>query len=114
MEMLWFTSCFLCVAWLQEPPKNRSLVDHPNVVSCPHLGASTKEAQARCGEDLALQIVDMVKGKNLVGAVRSTSCFFNFFLFYFSHLEVCYNKTREADTGSLPLAVFSISLCICT
>lgn len=56
---------------LQEPPKNRSLVEHPNVISCPHLGASTKEAQARCGEDIALQIVDMVKGKNLVGAVSS-------------------------------------------
>uniref|UniRef100_A0A8C7ZTA5 phosphoglycerate dehydrogenase n=1 Tax=Oryzias sinensis TaxID=183150 RepID=A0A8C7ZTA5_9TELE len=53
----------------EEPPKNRSLVDHPNVICCPHLGASTKEAQARCGEDIAQQIVDMVKGKNLVGAV---------------------------------------------
>uniref|UniRef100_A0A3P9I728 D-3-phosphoglycerate dehydrogenase n=1 Tax=Oryzias latipes TaxID=8090 RepID=A0A3P9I728_ORYLA len=55
----------------EEPPKNRSLVDHPNVISCPHLGASTKEAQARCGEDIAQQIVDMVKGKNLVGAVNA-------------------------------------------
>ncbi|TNN64411.1 D-3-phosphoglycerate dehydrogenase [Liparis tanakae] len=54
-----------------EPPKNRSLIDHSNVISCPHLGASTKEAQARCGEDIALQIVDMVKGKNLVGAVNA-------------------------------------------
>lgn len=58
--------------WPQEPPKNRSLIDHPNVISCPHLGASTKEAQARCGEDIALQIVDMVMGKKLVGAVSST------------------------------------------
>lgn len=57
--------------FVEEPPKNRSLVDHPNVISCPHLGASTKEAQARCGEDIALQIVDMVKGKNLVGAVNA-------------------------------------------
>uniref|UniRef100_A0A8C7ZUQ0 phosphoglycerate dehydrogenase n=1 Tax=Oryzias sinensis TaxID=183150 RepID=A0A8C7ZUQ0_9TELE len=55
----------------EEPPKNRSLVDHPNVICCPHLGASTKEAQARCGEDIAQQIVDMVKGKNLVGAVNA-------------------------------------------
>lgn len=54
---------------VQEPPKNRALVEHPNVVSCPHLGASTKEAQARCGEDIALQIVDMVKGRKLIGAV---------------------------------------------
>uniref|UniRef100_A0AAX7VRF2 D-3-phosphoglycerate dehydrogenase n=1 Tax=Astatotilapia calliptera TaxID=8154 RepID=A0AAX7VRF2_ASTCA len=57
--------------FVEEPPKNHSLVEHPNVISCPHLGASTKEAQARCGEDIALQIVDMVKGKNLVGAVNA-------------------------------------------
>lgn len=50
---------------------DRSLVNHPNVISCPHLGASTKEAQARCGEDVALQIVDMVNGKKLIGAVSS-------------------------------------------
>uniref|UniRef100_A0A8C5DDN5 phosphoglycerate dehydrogenase n=1 Tax=Gouania willdenowi TaxID=441366 RepID=A0A8C5DDN5_GOUWI len=58
--------------FVEEPPKDRSLVNHPNVISCPHLGASTKEAQARCGEDIALQIVDMVKGKNLIGAVSQT------------------------------------------
>ncbi|XP_013856907.1 D-3-phosphoglycerate dehydrogenase [Austrofundulus limnaeus] len=57
--------------FVEEPPTNRSLVDHPNVISCPHLGASTREAQARCGEDIAVQIVDMVKGKNLVGAVNA-------------------------------------------
>ncbi|GAA6231205.1 D-3-phosphoglycerate dehydrogenase [Lates japonicus] len=57
--------------FVEEPPKDRSLVDHPNVISCPHLGASTKEAQARCGEDIALQIVDMVKGERLVGAVNA-------------------------------------------
>ncbi|XP_037542366.1 D-3-phosphoglycerate dehydrogenase [Nematolebias whitei] len=57
--------------FVEEPPMNCSLVDHPNVICCPHLGASTKEAQARCGEDIALQIVDMVKGKNLVGAVNA-------------------------------------------
>ena len=48
-------------------------MDHANVISCPHLGASTSEAQARCGQDIALQIVDMVKGKGLVGAVRDSS-----------------------------------------
>lgn len=57
--------------FIEEPPKDRSLVNHPNVISCPHLGASTKEAQARCGQDIALQIVDMVNGKNLVGAVNA-------------------------------------------
>lgn len=57
--------------FVEEPPKDRALVDHPNVISCPHLGASTKEAQARCGEDIALQIVDMVNGKKLIGAVNA-------------------------------------------
>lgn len=67
--------CFYNSNRPQEPPKNRALVDHPNVISCPHLGASTKEAQARCGEDIALQIVDMVQGKKLVGAVSSQLSF---------------------------------------
>uniref|UniRef100_A0A8C7KX95 D-3-phosphoglycerate dehydrogenase n=1 Tax=Oncorhynchus kisutch TaxID=8019 RepID=A0A8C7KX95_ONCKI len=57
--------------FVEEPPKNHALVNHPNVISCPHLGASTKEAQARCGQDIALQIVDMVMGKSLVGAVNA-------------------------------------------
>uniref|UniRef100_H3DHP8 D-3-phosphoglycerate dehydrogenase n=1 Tax=Tetraodon nigroviridis TaxID=99883 RepID=H3DHP8_TETNG len=57
--------------FVEEPPRNRALVEHPNVVSCPHLGASTREAQARCGEDIALQMVDMVKGSKLVGAVNA-------------------------------------------
>lgn len=53
----------------QEPPRDRALVDHENVISCPHLGASTKEAQSRCGEEIAVQFVDMVKGKSLAGVV---------------------------------------------
>lgn len=44
-------------------------MDHENVISCPHLGASTKEAQSRCGEEIAVQFVDMVKGKSLSGVV---------------------------------------------
>ncbi|KAA0715417.1 D-3-phosphoglycerate dehydrogenase [Triplophysa tibetana] len=57
--------------FVEEPPKDRALVNHPNTISCPHLGASTIEAQARCGRDIALQIVDVVRGKALVGAVNA-------------------------------------------
>ncbi|XP_051998848.1 D-3-phosphoglycerate dehydrogenase-like [Xyrauchen texanus] len=57
--------------FVEEPPKDLALVNHPNVIGCPHLGASTKEAQARCGKDIALQIVDMASGKALVGAVNA-------------------------------------------
>lgn len=56
----------------EEPPQDRALVDHENVISCPHLGASTKEAQSRCGEEIAVQFVDMVKGKSLAGVVSIT------------------------------------------
>ncbi|KAG2459578.1 SERA dehydrogenase, partial [Polypterus senegalus] len=55
----------------EEPPVNRSLIDHPNVICCPHLGASTKEAQIRCGQDIATQIVQMVHGEALIGAVNA-------------------------------------------
>uniref|UniRef100_G1R074 D-3-phosphoglycerate dehydrogenase n=3 Tax=Nomascus leucogenys TaxID=61853 RepID=G1R074_NOMLE len=55
----------------EEPPRDRALVDHENVISCPHLGASTKEAQSRCGEEIAVQFVDMVKGKSLMGVVNA-------------------------------------------
>lgn len=60
------------VSFWQEPPHDRALVDHENVISCPHLGASTREAQSRCGEEIAVQFVDMVKGKSLVGVVSIT------------------------------------------
>ncbi|KAK1342202.1 hypothetical protein QTO34_016959 [Cnephaeus nilssonii] len=59
----------------EELPWDRALVDHKNVISCPHLGASTKEAQIRCGEEIgeeiAVQFVDMVKGRALVGVVNA-------------------------------------------
>ncbi|XP_048354837.1 D-3-phosphoglycerate dehydrogenase [Sphaerodactylus townsendi] len=54
----------------EEPPKDKALVNHPNVISCPHLGASTKEAQNRCGKEIAEQIVDLAQGRALVGAVN--------------------------------------------
>ncbi|XP_066433276.1 D-3-phosphoglycerate dehydrogenase isoform X2 [Eleutherodactylus coqui] len=55
----------------EEPPRDRALVDHPLVISLPHLGASTHEAQNRCGEEVALQIVDLVKDRALLGAVNA-------------------------------------------
>ncbi|KAK1346870.1 hypothetical protein QTO34_000730 [Cnephaeus nilssonii] len=50
---------------------DHALVDHKNVISCPHLGTRTKEAQSCCGEEIAVQFVDMVKGRALVGVVNA-------------------------------------------
>jgi len=56
--------------FLEEPPKNKSLIEHPNVVCTPHLGASTKEAQLRVAKEIAEQIVDATQGKGYFGVVR--------------------------------------------
>ena len=41
----------------KEPPECRELVEHPKVLSTPHLGASTREAQINVGVQIAEQIV---------------------------------------------------------
>ncbi|CAI9729402.1 D-3-phosphoglycerate dehydrogenase [Octopus vulgaris] len=53
-----------------EPPTNSNLIQHEKVISTPHLGASTVEAQKRCGEDAARQIVNFVQGVNYTGALN--------------------------------------------
>ncbi|KAM4611174.1 D-3-phosphoglycerate dehydrogenase, partial [Discoglossus pictus] len=53
----------------EEPPRDRALVAHPLVISLPHLGASTEEAQNRCGEEIAQQLVGLAQQRALAGAV---------------------------------------------
>ena len=53
----------------------RSLVDHPNVVCTPHLGASTVEAQLKVAQEIAQAFVDAVQGKALSGVVRPLPLF---------------------------------------
>ena len=53
----------------EEPPTDRGLVDHPNVVCTPHLGASTVEAQLKVAQEIAESFVDAREGKPLVGVV---------------------------------------------
>ena len=44
----------------EEPTKNKELVNHPKVSVTPHIGAATKEAQERIGEEVVTTIVDFV------------------------------------------------------
>ncbi|XP_058957245.2 D-3-phosphoglycerate dehydrogenase-like [Pocillopora verrucosa] len=57
-----------------EPPNGVSaqLAQHPKVIACPHLGASTVEAQTRVAKEIAEQFVDAVQGKSLFGVVNAT------------------------------------------
>lgn len=58
--------------FVDEPLKDWTLVDHPNLVATAHLGASTKEGQLKCGQEIASQFVDFSnKSSNLVGVINS-------------------------------------------
>lgn len=52
------------------------MVQHPNVIACPHLGASTVEAQTRVAKEIAEQFVDAVQGKALFGVVSDHNLIF--------------------------------------
>lgn len=53
-----------------EPPTDRRLVEHPNVVSTPHLGASTLEAQERVGTEIAEKIREYLQNGVILDAVN--------------------------------------------
>jgi len=52
-----------------EPPMNRELLNHPNVIPTPHLGASTHEAQQRAGADTVEEVLRALRGEPLTALV---------------------------------------------
>ena len=46
--------------FLEEPSKNLELINHPKVSLTPHIGASTKEAQMKIGEE----VINIIKEEN--------------------------------------------------
>jgi D-3-phosphoglycerate dehydrogenase len=53
-----------------EPPKDFTLMQHPKVVSTPHLGASTVEAQDRVAVETVELLVEVLSGSPFVAAVN--------------------------------------------
>lgn len=53
-----------------EPPTERRLIDLPQVVATPHLGASTKEAQINVAIDVAIEMSKALKGEPFKNAVN--------------------------------------------
>jgi len=45
----------------EEPPTNWKLLKLDNVIGSPHIGASTKEAQARVGAEVAAKLIEFAK-----------------------------------------------------
>ncbi len=58
----------------KEPPDfSGALIQNPKVVTTPHLGASTEEAQEKVALQIAEQIIEMFNNKGLRGAVNTTA-----------------------------------------
>jgi D-3-phosphoglycerate dehydrogenase len=55
----------------QEPPVGSPLLDAPNTILTPHLGASTAEAQVAVAEEVAAQVVDALEGRPARYAVNA-------------------------------------------
>lgn len=55
----------------QEPAIGNPLLDAPNLVTTPHLGASTAEAQERVAVDVAVQIAAVLRGEPAQYAVNA-------------------------------------------
>lgn len=57
----------------QEPPANRALIAHEQVICTPHLGASTREAQASVALQVAEQVADTLMDRVIRNAVNVPS-----------------------------------------
>ena len=57
----------------QEPPANRELIAHEQVVCTPHLGASTREAQASVALQVAEQVADTLMDRVVRNALNLPS-----------------------------------------
>lgn len=57
-----------------EPPENpaeKTLIQHPNVLAVPHLGASTEEAQEQVALEAAQQLVEALRGGEVRNALNA-------------------------------------------
>ncbi len=57
----------------EEPPKNSPITNIPAIITTPHLGASTEEAQIAVAVDVAQSIVDFFQGKGTKNAVNMST-----------------------------------------
>ncbi len=56
--------------FVDEPPTNRRLIDLPQVIVTPHLGASTAEAQVNVAVDVAHEVSKVLQGEAFKNAVN--------------------------------------------
>jgi len=61
--------------YTSEPPTKEiyKVLEHENIISTPHLGASTEEAQEKVAEQIADQMSDALENKNYKGSLNGKS-----------------------------------------
>lgn len=61
--------------YTSEPPTPElyALLKHPKLITTPHLGASTEEAQEKVAEQMAVQLADALELKSFVGSLNGKS-----------------------------------------
>lgn len=61
--------------YTNEPPTDEiyNVLKHENIISTPHLGASTEEAQEKVAEQIAAQMSDALENKNYKGSLNGKS-----------------------------------------
>ena len=56
--------------YTSEPPSDRTLIELPQTIVTPHLGASTREAQENVAVDVAGEVIKVLKGEPFKNAVN--------------------------------------------
>ena len=74
--------------YTSEPPGEhlQELINHPNLVCTPHLGASTEEAQTKVAVDIAKQMCDVLDKKEVRVYVSNE----HFSFLYINNMLCCY------------------------
>lgn len=54
-----------------EPPVNRELLELPNVIATPHIGAMTAEGQTRAGREIVDEVIRALRGEPLTALVAA-------------------------------------------
>ena len=57
--------------FVEEPPADMTLAQHPRVISTPHLGASTEEAQREVAIEAAEQVLAILSGRPAINTVNA-------------------------------------------
>ena len=98
--------------WEKEPPqeKSKALIAHPAVVSTPHLGASTEEAQINVARDIAMQMCDALDNKDFKGIVNVNFMPLASSPTYAPYLKLAYNLGDLAAQLSQPLEIGHVSI----